>query len=32
MNSIHREGIEKKLGISVDEWQKRAKAEISAVA
>ena len=32
MNSIHREDVEKKLGISVDEWRKRSKAEISAVA
>ncbi|MDH5441279.1 MAG: radical SAM protein, partial [Candidatus Bathyarchaeota archaeon] len=32
MNSIHREGIERELGIPVDEWQKRSKTEISAVA
>jgi len=31
MNSIHREGIEKELGIPVEEWQRKFKAEISAV-
>jgi len=31
MNSIHREGVEKRLGIPVEEWRKRSKPEISAV-
>ena len=32
MNSIHRPTIEKALGIPVEEWKARSKAEISAVA
>jgi len=32
MNSIHRPKIEKALGNSISEWQKKHKAEISAVA
>jgi uncharacterized radical SAM superfamily Fe-S cluster-containing enzyme len=32
MNSIHRTKIEKQLGISVKEWQKKHKIEISAIA
>ncbi len=32
MNSIHRPKIEKALGIPIDEWQKKHKAEIGAVA
>jgi len=31
MNSIHREGIEKQLGMPVEEWRKKFKAEIGAV-
>jgi len=29
MNSIHRQEIERKLGISIKEWQKRHKVEIT---
>jgi len=32
MNSIHRPEIEKKFSMSIQEWQKRHKAEISAYA
>jgi uncharacterized radical SAM superfamily Fe-S cluster-containing enzyme len=32
MNSIHRPKIEKRLGIPLKEWQKKKRAEISAVA
>jgi len=32
MNSIHRSKIEERLGISVSEWQRKHKAEVSAVA
>jgi len=32
MNSIHRAGIEKKFSVSVEEWQRKRKVEISAVA
>ena len=31
MNSIHREKIEKQLGVPLSEWQKRHKQEIAAV-
>jgi uncharacterized radical SAM superfamily Fe-S cluster-containing enzyme len=32
MNSIHRPKIEERLSVSVKEWQKKHKAEISAIA
>ncbi|RJS85760.1 radical SAM protein [Candidatus Bathyarchaeota archaeon] len=32
MNSIHREKIEKKFGISIEEWRRRHKAGIEEVA
>lgn len=32
MNSIHRPSVEEKFGISIEEWQKRHKLEISAIA
>jgi uncharacterized radical SAM superfamily Fe-S cluster-containing enzyme len=32
MNSIHRPEIEKKFGVSIEEWKKTHKAEIAAVA
>jgi uncharacterized radical SAM superfamily Fe-S cluster-containing enzyme len=32
MNSIHRPEIEKKFGVSIEEWKKTHKAEIGAVA
>ncbi len=32
MNSIHRSKIEKRLGVPVKEWQKKHRAEISAIA
>jgi len=32
MNSIHRPKIEEQLGVSVEEWQRRHKIEIGAVA
>ncbi len=32
MNAIHRPKIERQLGISVSEWQKKHKVEISAIA
>jgi len=32
MNSIHRPKIEERLGVSVKEWQRKHKAEISAIA
>jgi len=32
MNSIHRSEIEKRLGISISEWQERHRVEVSAVA
>ncbi|MHA1711380.1 MAG: tetraether lipid synthase Tes [Candidatus Freyarchaeota archaeon] len=32
MNSIHRQKIEKKYGIPIDEWRKRHKTKIDAVA
>ncbi len=31
MNSIHRPKIEKRLGVSINEWRKKHKAEITAV-
>ena len=31
MNSIHREGIEKELGIPVEEWREKFKSEIGAI-
>ena len=32
MNSIHRPKIEERLGVPIKEWQKKHKAEISAIA
>lgn len=32
MNSIHRESIEKKFGVSLGEWKKRCHAEVDEVA
>jgi len=32
MNSIHRQEVEEQLGIPLEEWRKKHKAEISAVA
>jgi len=32
MNSIHRSKIEERLGVPIKEWQKKHKAEISAIA
>ena len=32
MNSIHRANIEKKFSVSVEEWQRKRKVEVSAVA
>jgi len=32
MNSIHRPKIEERLGVSVKEWQRKHKAEISVIA
>jgi len=31
MNSIHRPRVEKQLGIPLDEWKRKHKAEIEAV-
>jgi len=32
MNSIHRPKIEKQFSMSIEEWQKRHKVEVSAYA
>jgi len=32
MNSLHREAIEKKLGVPLKEWQKKHKAQVAAIA
>jgi len=32
MNSIHREGIEKDLGVPVEDWEKKSGAKISSIA
>jgi hypothetical protein len=32
MNSIHRERVEKELGVPIEEWKRRRKAEVDEVA
>ena len=32
MNSIHRGKIEKEIGVPIEEWRKRRKAEVDEVA